>query len=105
MASDDCEDEALLRLAAAGGSVPARRRLLDTHGSATAALAAGMRDWRSHGLDDAQVHALSHPDENALACTRDWLTEPAHHLLDAVRTYGFDVATAGNRDARSGVPR
>jgi len=81
MASDDCEDEALLRLAAAGGSVPARRRLLDTHGSATAALAAGMRDWRSHGLDDAQVHALSHPDENALACTRDWLTESAHHLL------------------------
>ena len=81
MASDDCNARALLRLAAAGGSVAARRRLLDTHGSATAAMSAGVRDWRSHGLDDAQIRALSQPDANALARTHEWLADPCHHLL------------------------
>jgi DNA processing protein len=81
MTGNDRDDEALLYLAAAGGNVPARRRLLETHGSASAAVAAGIRDWRSHGLDDAQVHALSRPDEVALAPTRAWLADPAHHLL------------------------
>ncbi|MFL6592239.1 MAG: DNA-processing protein DprA [Luteimonas sp.] len=81
MTPDDRDDEALLRLALAGGSVPARRRLLDTHGSATAALAAGVRDWRSHGLEDAQVQALSQPDTAMLARVHAWLADPAHHLL------------------------
>lgn len=81
MADKECDEEALLRLAGAGGNVPARRRMLETHGSPSGALAAGVRDWRSHGLDEAQIRALSQPDETALVAGRTWLAQPAHHLL------------------------
>jgi len=75
------DDEALLVLAAASGGVSARRRLLETHGSPLAALAAGARDWRSHALDDAQVHALSHPDETTIGRARAWLEAYDHHVI------------------------
>ena len=59
-----------------------RRRLLDTHRSATAALAAGRRNWRSHGLDDAQAAALHAPDTGLLRRCQDWLAaSPRHRLL------------------------
>ena len=75
------DDDALLVLVAASGGVSARRRLLESHGSPLAALAAGARDWRSHALDDAQVHALSHPDEATLGRARAWLEASDHHVI------------------------
>jgi DNA processing protein len=77
----DADNEALLAIAAAGGGVPARRRLLETHASPSAALRAGTRDWRSHALDDAQVQALSHPDATFVSRGRAWLEHPGHHLV------------------------
>ena len=71
----------LLSLVLAGGGASARRRLLDSHGTPGHALAAGVRNWRTHGLDDAQIDALQAPDTAALARCMAWLTEPGHHLL------------------------
>jgi DNA processing protein len=73
--------DALLTLFAAGGAVGPRRRLLDSHASPAAAIAAGLRDWRSHGLDERQCQAMRHPEPEALARSRTWLAEPDHHLL------------------------
>ena len=80
-AGHDIDDDALLAIALAGGGVPARRRLLETHASPRAAVDAGVRNWRSHGLDDDQVRALRHPDPELSARCRDWLAQPGHHLL------------------------
>ena len=73
--------DALLVLLAAGGSVAARRRLLETHGSPGKALATGARNWRSHALDERQIQSLQQPDDALLAHSRAWLAEPGHHLL------------------------
>jgi DNA processing protein len=74
--------EALLRLQLAGGLVATRRALLDAHdGDAAAAIAAGDRAWRHHGLVEAQQDALAHPDRAALAHGRAWLDAPRHRLL------------------------
>jgi len=80
-AAIDGEDEALLAIGLAGGGVAARRRLLETHASAQAALAAGARNWRSHGLDDDQVLAVQDPDVELHARCRDWLSAPEHQIL------------------------
>ena len=54
------ESLCLLRLLASGARASGLRRLLDSHGSAAAALAAGPRDWASHGLDaDALGQSLT----------------------------------------------
>jgi DNA processing protein len=73
--------DALLVLFAAGGAVGPRRRLLDSHSTPAAALAAGVRDWRSHGLDERQCEALRRPEPDALARSQAWLGQPGHHLL------------------------
>lgn len=52
------ETLALLRLIAAAGRRAPRRRLLETQGSASAALAAGRAAWRAAGLDTAQQGSL-----------------------------------------------
>ena len=80
-AAIDGENEALLAIGLAGGGVAARRRLLETHATAGAAMAAGPRNWRSHGLDDEQVLAVQSPDVELRARCRDWLSAPEHHLL------------------------
>ncbi|MCI4568139.1 DNA-processing protein DprA [Lysobacter sp. CFH 32150] len=77
----DNTNAALLHLILTGGSVAARRRLLDTHGTPQDALAAGVKNWRTHGLDDDQIRTLEAPDPTVLARCRDWLGEPGHHLL------------------------
>ncbi len=77
----DPATDSLLRLVHAGGGVAARRRLLDSHVGPVAALAAGPRNWRTHGLDDAQVLALGQDDAERLETTRRWLAQPRHHLL------------------------
>ena len=76
---DATERDALLRLLAAGGATEPRRRLLDAHGSAAAALAGGRANWRACGLDQMQMHALASGPEDTRS--RDWLAVPGHHLL------------------------
>ncbi|WP_133000309.1 DNA-processing protein DprA [Luteimonas arsenica] len=69
----DSEDtRALLRLIAAGGRGEPRRRLLENHGSAAAALAAGRSAWRAAGLSPAQQGALG-LRTGAGDPTDDWL--------------------------------
>ena len=77
---DEATDrDALLRVLATGGATEPRRRLLQAHGSAAAALAAGRATWRACGLDQAQMRALeSGPGDLR---SRDWLAEPGHHLV------------------------
>ena len=58
-----------------------KRQLLDTHGDAATALAAGRADWASHGLRPAQITALRRPDPVALAVAGDWLARPGNSLL------------------------
>jgi DNA processing protein len=73
--------DALLTLLAAGGAVSPRRRLLDSHATPAAAMAAGLRDWRSHGLDERQCQAMQDPEPDAFARSQTWLAQPEHHLL------------------------
>ncbi|AER55587.1 DNA processing chain A [Pseudoxanthomonas spadix BD-a59] len=77
------EDEtcALLTLILAGGATAPRRLLLDTHGSAQAALAAGPAAWRAAGLDDKRCARLHCPSGAALDRCAAWLAAPGHHLL------------------------
>ncbi|MCJ0826160.1 DNA-processing protein DprA [Luteimonas sp. 50] len=72
---------ALLILHAAGGAVAPRRALLQACGGPAAALAAGARAWRQHGLDAAQVQALRRPDAAQLGNSLAWLQAPGHQLL------------------------
>lgn len=81
MTIDPCDTDALLRLVLCGGATAPRRRLLDTHRSPAAALAAGPKNWRSHGLDDDQVRALDAPATAAMEHSRAWLAAPGHHWL------------------------
>ncbi|HVI25300.1 MAG TPA: DNA-processing protein DprA [Xanthomonadaceae bacterium] len=73
--------DALLRLVLAGGGIAARRALLETHGGATAALAAGAHAWRAAGLGPEQVATLRRPDPAALARGHAWLQAAGHHLV------------------------
>ena len=75
------EHEALLRLLHSGARASALRRLLDSHGTATAAVAAGVRDWASHGLSAAACKAIRAPDADAMARSAAWLAQPDRHLL------------------------
>ncbi|MFT4179126.1 MAG: DNA-processing protein DprA [Thermomonas sp.] len=75
------ESEALLRLLQSGAPASALRRLLDSHGTACAALAAGSRDWASHGLRATCHAAIRNPEPQQLAHAMRWLDDPAHHLL------------------------
>jgi DNA processing protein len=72
---------ALLRLLASAAPAGALRRLLDSHGSATAALAAGARDWASHGLDADTCNAIRDPDADAMARGEAWLDAPDRQLI------------------------
>ena len=79
--NDHDDSAALLALLAADGPAAPRRQLLEIHGGAAAALAAGPREWRAQGLTTAQVAALQRPDAEALARGQAWLQAPDHHLL------------------------
>lgn len=75
------EHDALLRLLTSGAPAAAIRRLLDTHGSADAALRAGARDWASHGLDAGTCGAIRNPDPTLLARGQSWLDGSDHALI------------------------
>lgn len=79
--TDHDEHDALLRLLISGTSAAGIRRLLDSHGSATAVLRAGPRDWASHGLDTATCAAIRKPDQTLLARGHAWLASAAHQLI------------------------
>ena len=72
---------ALARLVLAGGPVLPRRRLLEAHGTPSAALAAGPAAWRDAGLASTQADALRNCDDDALTGTFAWLQNPEHHLI------------------------
>lgn len=81
-ATPHCEEShSLLRLLASGARCGALRRLLDSHGSANAALAAGPRDWASHGLDSEACRAIRKPDADAMRRGELWLAQPNRHLV------------------------
>ncbi len=71
----------MARLVAAGGGSAARRALLDAHGCAADALAAGTGAWRASGLDAIQVERLRSPDSDAVRRTCDYLGRPGCHLV------------------------
>ncbi|QNN48021.1 DNA-protecting protein DprA [Thermomonas brevis] len=75
------DHESLLRLLHGGAPASALRRLLDTHGGAAAAVAAGPRDWASHGLGAGACNAIRHPDAATLGRSLHWLEDDGHHLL------------------------
>ena len=75
------DHEPLLRLLLGGVPASVLRRLLDTHGDAATALAAGPRDWASHGADRATCAAVQAPDAAALDRSLRWLEGDRHHLL------------------------
>lgn len=75
------DHEPLLRLLHSGASASALRRLLDSHGDAAAAVAAGRRDWASHGIDATACAAVLRPEAAALARSLRWLEAPACQLL------------------------
>lgn len=75
------DHERLLRLLHSGAPASALRRLLETHGDAGAAVAAGARDWASHGLGAEACAAIRAPDGAALARSLRWLEAAGHHLL------------------------
>lgn len=79
--TDHHEQQALLRLLASAAPAGTLRRLLDSHGSATAALAAGARDWASHGLDADTCNAIRNPDTDAMARGEAWLDGPDRQLI------------------------
>jgi len=75
------ESQALLRLLACGASAGLLRRLLDSHGHAVAALAAGPRDWASHGFGPDHRAAIRNPEATAIARGERWLDAPDRHLV------------------------
>lgn len=79
--TDRHEQQALLRLLASAAPAGALRRLLDSHGSAAATLAAGARDWASHGLDADTCNAIRHPDAETMARGEAWLDGPDRQLI------------------------
>lgn len=78
---ETADQEPLLRLLHSGAGAGALRRLLDTHGSAGAAVAAGAESWRTHGLESAACAAIRQPDRDLLARSRRWLAADAHALI------------------------
>ena len=75
------EQQALLRLLACGATAGSLRRLLDSHGTAGAALLAGARDWASHGLDADACNAIRNPDSATMARGERWLESANRQLI------------------------
>ena len=72
---------AWLTLVRASNSAVSLRRLVDSHGNAPAALAAGASAWLAAGLSDGSVEALRKPDPNVLERDRAWLAKAPNHVL------------------------
>jgi DNA processing protein len=90
--SETADHHALIALVAADGASAPRRALLEHHGSAAAALAAGPAAWREAKLGEAQIAALRTPDRTELERTQAWLAAPGRYLI------GWHEPTPGGRD-------
>ena len=75
------EQHALLRLLASGTRASVVRRLLDSHGGGAEVLAAGARDWASHGVDTVACNALRNPDADVMARGERWLATADRQLI------------------------
>ncbi|MGO1073439.1 DNA-processing protein DprA [Lysobacter sp. CA199] len=84
---------ALLSLLAAGGSSAVRRTLLEQHGDAASALAAGVSAWTAAGLSPQQIARLRAPPDQAAWAAMGWpadthqrliawLDQAGHHLIE-----------------------
>lgn len=69
----------LCRAPGVGGA--AVQKLLETFGSADAAVAASKAALRGAGLSPAQADALKQPDLDGIAADLRWLEQPQRHLL------------------------
>lgn len=75
------ETLALLTLVHAPLLPAQRRRLLESHGSAVAAVQAGPTAWRAAGVPAKAFAALVRPDRAALEADLAWLQPPTRRLL------------------------
>lgn len=57
------------------------RQLLDTHGSAAAAVVSGRHGWRAAGLADGLIDGLPGDDDPLIDDDLRWLDGASHHLL------------------------
>jgi DNA processing protein len=71
----------LLIVLRAVGATAAARHLLERHGDADAALAAGADAWREAGIAAADWPALTRPDHARLDADLAWLSKDGHHLV------------------------
>ncbi|HEY2345444.1 MAG TPA: DNA-processing protein DprA [Xanthomonadaceae bacterium] len=80
MSSPHDNARAWLRLLRAGVAASALRKIVESHGSAAAALDRARPDWRAVGADDRAIAALREP---GLVPASDlaWLEAPGHHLI------------------------
>ena len=73
---------ARLAFLCAGGRRAPRRELLQMHGSATAALAAGPQAWRAAGLvEDVCIRLRRGADPDVWLRTAEWLQHPNHRVI------------------------
>ncbi len=73
---------ARLAFLCAGGRRAPRRELLQLHGSASAALAAGPHAWRAAGLsEDTCIRLRRGADPDVWLRTAEWLQRPGHRLI------------------------
>ena len=73
---------ARLAFLCAGGRRAPRRELLQAHGSASTALAAGPSAWRAVGLsEDTCIRLRRGADPEVWARTAEWLQRPGHGLV------------------------
>lgn len=72
---------ALSTLVRSGAPGAALRKLLELHGSAAAALAAGAPAWRAAGLDAEAVARVALPDRRLRELDARWLEAEGHALL------------------------
>jgi DNA processing protein len=75
------EHRALLSMARCWLRADGVRRLLEAHGSATAALEAGPGAWLAAGLAEADWAQASARDPATSDADARWLEHPAHHVL------------------------
>jgi DNA processing protein len=75
------ESLALCTLVRSGTTASALRSLLERHGSAAAALAAGPFAWRHAGLSAEHIARLARPNAREREEDARWLARPGHRLL------------------------
>ena len=71
----------LILIRAPGIGAARLRSLIESFGSADAAVSAGRQALTRQGLSKASIDGVLAPDESAIAADLRWLAAPGHHLL------------------------